>query len=260
MSELIVRREGQVGWILFSNPAKFNAMSFDMWAALPKQLAEFEADGSVRAIVLAGDGEKAFVSGADISQFEKQRGTADAQAVYNRAVDEAYQAPMRCSKPVIAAIRGVCMGGGLGLAAGCDMRIAADDGRFRMPAARMGLGYGFSGVKRFVTLIGAENAADIFFTARTFDSAEAQRMGFVSRVVPAAELHKAAQALAESIAENAPLTVSAAKRAIVESLKDAGDRDMDAVNEAVARCFASADFKEGRTAFMEKRKPQFKGE
>ena len=260
MSELIVRREGSVGWILFSNPAKFNAMSYDMWVALPKQLAEFEADRSIRAIVLAGDGEKAFVSGADISQFEKQRGSADAQAIYNRSVDEAYHAPIRCGKPVIAAIRGVCMGGGLGLAASCDVRIAADDARFRMPAARMGLGYGFTGVKRFVSLIGAQNTSDIFFSARIFDAAEAHRMGFVSRVVPAADLHKEAQAYAEVVADNAPLTVAAAKLAVVESLKDAEDRDLEKLNEAIAACFASGDFKEGRTAFMEKRKPQFKGE
>lgn len=259
MSELIVRREGAVGWILFSNPAKFNAMSYDMWRALPEQLSAFESDETVRAIVLAGDGEKAFVSGADISQFEKNRATADAQATYNRAVDEAYFAPVRCSKPVIAAIRGICMGGGLGLASSCDVRIAADDARFRMPAARMGLGYGFSGLKRLVSLIGPENTSDIFFSARTFDAADAIRMGFVSRVVPAAELHQQAQAYAELVAENAPLTISAAKRAIVEALKDEGERDLDSVTDAIAACFASGDFREGRTAFMEKRKPQFKG-
>lgn len=259
MSELIVRREGAVGWILFSNPAKYNAMSYDMWHALPQKLADFEGDETVRAIVLAGDGDKAFVSGADISQFEKNRGTADSQATYNRAVDEAYFAPLRCSKPVIAAIRGICMGGGLGLASSCDVRIAADDGRFRMPAARMGLGYGFSGIKRFVSLIGPENTSDIFFSARTFDAAEALRMGFVSRIVPAADLHREAQAYAEGVADNAPLTVSAAKLAIVEALKDEDERDLDSVNDAIAACFASGDFKEGRTAFMEKRKPVFKG-
>ncbi len=259
MSELIVRREGAVGWILFSNPAKFNAMNYDMWRALPEQFFALENDEAVRVIVLAGEGEKAFVSGADISQFEQNRATADAQAIYNRAVEEAYFAPMRCTKPVIAAIRGICMGGGLGLASSCDVRIAADDAAFRMPAARMGLGYGFAGLKRFVSQIGPENTSDIFFSARKFGAAEALRMGFVSHVVPAAELHRQAQDYAGLVAENAPLTIAAAKRAIIEALKDPSDRDLDRVSDAIDACFASGDFKEGRTAFMEKRKPEFKG-
>jgi len=210
-------------------------------------------------IVLAGDGEKAFVSGADISQFGQNRSSADAQAQYNSAVDAAYWSPVRCAKPVIAAIRGICMGGGLGLASSCDIRIAADDATFRMPAARLGLGYGFDGLRRFVALLGAQVTSDLFFSARKFGADEALAMRFVARVVPAAALHAEVQAYASLIAENAPLTVAAAKRAIVESLKDPAERNMEALGEAIDACYASEDYKEGRNAFMEKRPPRFRG-
>ncbi|HUX25989.1 MAG TPA: enoyl-CoA hydratase-related protein, partial [Burkholderiales bacterium] len=160
MAELITRKENAVGWVIFSNPSKLNAVSHDMWAALPKAIAGFDADPEVRMIVITGDGDRAFISGADISQFEKARGSAEAQAIYNEAVVAAYEAPVLCSKPVVARIRGICMGGGLGLAAACDVRIAADDAVFRMPAGRLGLGYNYTGVKRFVQILGAANTAD----------------------------------------------------------------------------------------------------
>jgi enoyl-CoA hydratase/carnithine racemase len=259
MAELIVRREGAVATVLFSNPAKLNAMTFDMWSALPGTLAALDADPGVRAIIVAGDGDKAFISGADISQFEKLRGTAEAQAEYNRAVEKGYLAPMQCSKPVIARIRGYCFGGGLGFAATCDLRICAEDATFRMPAARLGLGYSPSGVRRFMNVIGAANTADIFFTARKFDAREALRMGFVSRVVPAADLERAVAGVCEMIAENAPLTVAAAKFAVQQALKDPAERDMATAVKMVEACFASADHKEGRQAFMQKRKPVFTG-
>jgi enoyl-CoA hydratase len=150
VAELIKRRDGAVGWITFSNPARHNAMTYDMWRALPEALTAFDADPAVRVVVLAGDGDKAFVSGADISQFEQQRANEDARAEYNRVVEAAYLAPILAAKPVVAKIRGICMGGGLGLAAACDVRFAADDAVFRMPAARLGLGYSFNGMRRFV--------------------------------------------------------------------------------------------------------------
>ena len=190
MAELLKRREGAVGWIIFSNPARYNAMTFDMWRALPEALAAFDADPAVRVVVLAGDGDKAFVSGADISQFEQTRASEDARTEYNRVVEAAYLAPVLAAKPVVAKIRGICMGGGLGLAAACDVRVAADDAVFRMPAARLGLGYSFGGMRRFVQVLGAANTADIFFSARKFDAKDALRMGFVGRVVAAAELDR----------------------------------------------------------------------
>src|SRR5512134_2108923 len=211
MAELIVRRDGAVATVLFSNPAKMNAMTFDMWSAVPGALAGLDADPSVRAIVVAGDGDKAFISGADISQFEKLRGTAEAQADYNKAVEKAYLAPMQCSKPVVARIRGICIGGGLGFAAACDLRICSEDSIFRLPAARLGLGYSPSGVRRSINLLRPANTTDIFMSARKFDAKEALRMGFVSQVVPVAALEKTVADYCKLVAENAPLTVAAAK-------------------------------------------------
>ena len=259
MAELITKREGAVATVLFSNLPKMNAMTFDMWTAVPKTLAELDADPAVRVIVVAGDGDKEFISGADISQFEKLRGTAEAQADYNKAVEAAYLAPIVCSKPVIAKLRGICIGGGLGFAAACDIRIASDNTIFRMPAARLGLGYGPSGVKRFMNVLGAANTLDIFVSARKFDAKEAQRMGFVSQVHPVAELDAKVAEYVKMIAENAPLTVAAAKFAVVQGLKDAADRDMATAMKMVQTCFSSEDHKEGRKAFMEKRTPKFVG-
>jgi len=259
MAELISRKEKAVGWVIFSNPAKFNAVSHDMWMALPQAIAAFDADPEVRMIVITGDGDKAFISGADISQFEKSRGSAEAQAIYNRAVVEAYEAPVRCSKPVVAKIRGICMGGGLGLAAACDVRIAAEDAVFRMPAARLGLGYNFTGISRFVQLLGAANTSDIFFSARKFGAAEAFSMGFVNRVVPVTDLDREVAAYCELLSENAPLTMAAAKFAIRQSGLDPDARDLDQIARMIEACFNSEDYREGRKAFMEKRKPNFTG-
>lgn len=259
MAELITRRDGAVGTIVFSNPQKLNAVTYDMWSALPAAVAALDADPAVRVVVITGDGEKSFISGADISQFEKLRGTTDAQAEYNNAVERAYLAPMQCSKPVIARIRGICIGGGLGLAAACDVRIAADDAVFRMPAARLGLGYGATGIRRFMNVIGAANTGDIFFSARKFSAAQASQMGFLSQVFPAAVFEREATAYCRMASENAPLTLAAAKFSIQQWLKDPADRDLATAAKMVAACFASADHKEGRSAFMEKRTPRFNG-
>ena len=259
MPELLIRRSGAVGTILVSNPDKFNAMTMDMWRALPQAIEELDADPAVHVIVLAGDGDKAFVSGADISQFGEERTSPAAQQRYNEIVDAAYLAPVKASKPVIAKIRGICMGGGLGLAASCDLRICADDARFRMPAGRLGLGYKPEGVQRFASLIGVQNTYDIFFTARIFGAEDALRMGFVSQVVSPAQLDETVLAIAATMADNAPLTARAVKLTINAFLGNATGVTRADAQAAVDVCNASADYREGVAAFAQKRKPVFNG-
>jgi enoyl-CoA hydratase len=259
LANIVLRRSGAVGHVIFSNPDKFNAMTAQMWKDLPARLAELDADPDIRAIVLCGEGDKAFVSGADISQFGAERTDVLAQERYGQSVDAAYLAPSRAGKPVIAKIRGICMGGGLGLAAGCDIRICADDARFRMPAGRLGLGYDQTGVRRFVSLIGVQNTYDIFFSARVFDAQEALRMGFVSRVVPAAQLESAVRALTDAIAENAPLTLQAAKLTINGFLQHPERGQSAAAQSVIDAANASEDYAEGVRAFAEKRPPLFVG-
>ena len=257
MAEILLQREGAVGTIVFSNPEKHNAMTMQMWRTFATSIAELDADDSIRVIVLVGAGDKAFVSGADVSQFGADRTDPSAQRSYNEAVEAAYVAPVGVGKPVIAQIRGICMGGGLGLAAACDLRICADDARFRMPAGRLGLGYSQTGVHRFVDLIGVQNTCDVFFSARVFDAAEALRMGFVGRVVPASELNEAVRTTALAIADNAPLTAAALKATVNAYLRNPADKNAADAQQAIDRCNASQDYREGVLAFAEKRTPVF---
>lgn len=259
MPELIVRKEGPIGRLIFSNPPKFNAISTEMWQDLPRRFAEMEADPAIRVVVLEGEGEKAFAAGADISKFEGRQGDRDVQKMHEAAVEQGYLSPLMCKKPVIAKIRGVCMGGGLGMAAACDIRICSDDARFRMPAARLGLGYNLTGIRRFIQTIGLQNTYDIFYTARIFNAADAVKMGLVLHCVPPSELDAFADDYARKIAINAPLTIRAMKLASVESLKQAQSPDLEAIAQAIAACAASADHLEGARAFMEKRDPNFQG-
>lgn len=259
MPELLTRRDGPIGRISFSNPAKFNAVSREMWEAFPGLIRAHEEDPEVRLIVIDGAGDRAFIAGADISQFGEQRLDDDTQAGYNRAVDAAYLAPIHCTKPVVAKIQGVCMGGGLGLAAACDLRFCRDDARFRMPAARLGLGYGVAGVRRMLRVFGLQNTMDIFFSARIFGAAEAQRMGFVSQVYDAAEFDERVEAWCQDVAQNAPLTLHALKRTVNALLSDSQHLDLSAAEAAIQACFASEDYREGARAFMEKRPATFKG-
>src|ERR1700761_7592879 len=257
--KMLARKEGGVGIVTFNNPERHNAVSLDMWEATTHILDQFAADNEVRVVVITGAGGKAFVSGADISKFDSERSSADAIKVYNSKTDAAYASVADFPKPTIAMIRGYCIGGGLGLATCCDLRICSDNSRFAVPAAKLGLGYGYTGLKRLVDIVGPSFAKEIFYTARQFDAQEAASMGLVNRVVPSAELENAVKAITDMICANAPLTIKAVKFTVGEILKDESKKNVARTVEMVEQCFASNDYNEGRAAFMEKRKPAFTG-
>jgi enoyl-CoA hydratase/carnithine racemase len=259
IDKLIGHADGAIGWLIFNNPERRNAVSLDMWAAVPPIIAAFHADPSIKAIVLTGSGGKAFVSGADISEFEKTRSSHEANDEYRRISGLAGAAIARSAKPTIAMIRGVCIGGGLATALNCDLRIASEGSRFGIPAARLGIGYPFAGIQRLVALVGPAQAKAIMFTARHYPAIEAQAIGLINETVADGALEERTLELAGMIAANAPLSIAASKLAIDEAVKDPGDRDIAAITEAVSRAMGSDDFKEGRRAFMEKRSPVFTG-
>jgi enoyl-CoA hydratase/carnithine racemase len=256
---IICTREGAVGQIVFNNPDRHNAMSLDMWRGGEAAIRELCDAGDVRAIVLTGAGDKAFVAGADISRFGEERDSAAAIAEYNASVREFQEALTHAPIPTIAKIGGYCIGGGLAIALCCDIRIATDDSRFAVPAAKLGLGYAANGIERLMQIVGPSFAMEIFYTARQFDAAEALTMGLVNRVLPRAELDAYCDGYTARISENAPLTIRAVKTAVNENLKPPSDRDTALCDAQVTACFDSQDYIEGRTAFMEKRKPQFTG-
>jgi enoyl-CoA hydratase/carnithine racemase len=257
--KMLERRDGAVGHLIFNQPEKRNAVSLAMWQRATEILDGFEADPDIRVVVLSGAGGRAFVSGADISEFEDKRGTAEAQQHYNASTGAVYQRIERFPKPTIAMIDGYCIGGGLNLACVCDIRIASEKSQFGMPAARLALGYPFTAIRRLAAIVGIANARHLMFTASRIDAAHALRIGLVQQVVPEAELARTVADYAGTVAANAPLTIAAMKFISTQVLADPADRDLDRCDAMVAACFASDDFKEGRRAFMEKRQPQFRG-
>ena len=257
--KIAVRKEGRVGTLVFNNPERHNAVSLDMWEAASQALENFTSDAEVRVLVVTGAGGKAFVSGADISKFESERATQDAVERYNAVSQGFYASLYNFPRPTIAQIQGYCIGGGLNLAISCDLRFCTHGSRFGLPAAKLGLGYGYAGLKRFFDTIGPSNTKDIFFSARQFSAAEALAMGVVNKVLPDDALDAFVREYASTIAENAPLTINAIKQIAIEALKPEAERDLKLADDLVARCFASQDYVEGRNAFMEKRKPVFTG-
>jgi enoyl-CoA hydratase len=258
--KLLSRKEAGVGFVIFNNPERHNAVSLEMWEATTGVLAKFAEDDEVRVVVLTGAGGKAFVSGADISKFASERASLEATRAYDVKTAAAFNSIYEFPKPTIAMIRGYCIGGGVGLASCCDLRICSDNSKFAVPAAKLGLGYAYAGLERLVDIVGQSFAKEIFYTARQFDAQEAYAMGLVNRVVAQAELEGYVKSITDMIRANAPLTIKAAKFAIGEILKDESKRDVARVDKMVEACFASSDYVEGRTAFMEKRKPAFTGE
>jgi enoyl-CoA hydratase/carnithine racemase len=248
-----------VGIVTFNNPEKRNAMSVEMWAGAGDALIELRDDPAVKVVVLVGAGGKAFVSGADISQFEKNRKNAAESEEYNRRSGAPRTMLASYPKPTIACIQGFCMGGGMALAMAADMRIAGHGSQFSIPAAKLGIAYGYDGLNHLVSLVGPSRARLLMFTGMRIDAEEADKIGLIDKLVPEAELWTTTMDIAKQIAVNAPLAVYAAKLTIGEILKDESKRDMKAIKEIATRCMDSEDFREGRTAFMEKRKPVFKG-
>jgi enoyl-CoA hydratase len=248
-----------VGVITFNNPAKRNAMSLDMWEGLGSALIELRDNDDVRVVIMVGSGDKAFVSGADISQFEKVRHNAAASEEYSKKSEAQRALLANYPKPIIACIRGFCLGGGMQVAMAADIRIASDNSQFGIPAAKLGIAYGYDGLRHLVSLVGPSWARLIMYTGMKIDSAEALRIGLVDRVSPDAELWDATMEIARTISGNAPLAIKAAKITIAQVLKDPDKRDMNAVKQVGTDCMDSQDFREGRQAFMEKRKPKFTG-
>ena len=257
--KILSRKDGPIGHLIFNNPERRNAVSLDMWEAAAQALDRFAEDDELRVVIVSGAGGKAFVSGADISKFETERGTPEAVAHYNAAVARANLKFKEFPKPTIARIDGYCVGGGVGLTVSCDLRICGESSRFAVPAARLGLGFGFDGIRSLVNVVGPAFAMEILYTARLFDAEEARVMGLVNRVVPDAELAAHVDDYAARISQNAPLTIKSVKAVVGEILKDPADRDLQGCEALVRACFASADYAEGRRAFMEKRKPAFIG-
>ncbi|HLI20611.1 MAG TPA: enoyl-CoA hydratase [Stellaceae bacterium] len=256
---MIAEIDGPIGWMIFNNPAKLNAMAPDMWAAIPAIIDHYERDPAVRAIVLKGAGEKAFISGADINRFEERRASAEAAASDSDNMRKALDRLEHASKPTIAMIRGYCLGGGLLVALHTDMRIAADTARLGIPAAKLGIAYTLSGVQKVLDLVNPAFAREMLFTARQFSGTEAQGMGLVNRAVPEAELEAFTRSYCATMAENAPLSIAASKSIIAELTKPRTDIDRAKCEALAKRCMESEDFAEGRRAFAEKRKPVFQG-
>lgn len=247
------------GWLTINQPERRNAISLEMWEGISRAITAFADSAEVRSVVMTGAGDKAFTAGADISQFDKNRADADAADRYAKISRDARHLILDLRKPVIAMIRGFCMGGGLGIAMTADIRIAAEGSTFGIPAARLGIAYDTVNLLRLVRLVGPSKAKEILFTARRYSAEQALEMGLINEVVAPEDLEDTVRTMCAEIAQNAPLSMEASKLTIDELAKVPADIDAAAIQAMVDRCFNSADYKEGRAAFMEKRKPAFTG-
>lgn len=258
--KLLLQKDGPIGWITFNQPEKRNAVSQEMWQAMPEYVADLASDPAIRVVILRGAGEAAFVAGADISQFKDRRRNAADEEEYRRISGAGSDSLARLGKPLVAMIHGFCIGGGVSIAITCDLRLAADDARFGIPAARLGLGYHYRGMEKLMSLIGPAYTKELFFTARTdFSAQDALRMGLVNQVVPKADLERFTRDYALTMSRNAPLTLRSAKASVEQLLRPEDRRDYALLDKLIKDCFDSQDYQEGVKAFSEKRRPQFQG-
>nr|WP_321459873.1 enoyl-CoA hydratase [uncultured Cohaesibacter sp.] len=258
--KILIERAGSVGKIIINNEAKRNAMSLDMWHAIPKAIATLEADPAVHVIAIKGAGLSAFVSGADISEFDEVRKDTPSATHYDDVNAQAYRAVRNASKPTIALIRGFCMGGGLGLAAACDLRLSDEAGKFGIPAAKLGISYPTAAIADIVHIVGPANAREIYLTARVYDADAALALGLLHAIFSKESFETEAEAYCQSVARLAPLSHQYHKAAINAAIGQTDSLPYDDLRAMACACLDSDDYKEGRLAFSEKRKPVFKGQ
>jgi enoyl-CoA hydratase/carnithine racemase len=256
---LIVEKKGTVGWIVFNQPAKKNAINDAMWRGIPEAMARYDADREVRCVAFRGAGTEAFASGADISEFAKIRAERAAVSQYDGLLDRVLHSIQGSPKPSVAMIHGFCMGGGLEVALACDLRYCGRSAQFGIPAAKLGLAYSIEGHKRLLETVGHARAREIMFLGRRYPADEAFAMGLVHRILPDEQLEKFTTEVIDTLVQNAPLSIANSKTQIEEYVKASGEPDHARMQAAIERCAKSADYEEGRRAFMEKRKPRFSG-